>query len=549
MRISRAVLPFLLIMGCSRNPEPKHLDLLSAPPPPELRLNEFLNLRPAEGHHFNLEAPQDCAGLPFLTKTARKLRCQMIRPGDHRIKLGVCDDANSYCRFPEFTVRVRAPKGWTPEKAAASKTEVRQPPKGKHAPLPGFIENDPKRALAEAAAGKKLLLIDFYGVWCPPCNMLEEYVYKKEPFLTATGDMVRAALDADSDLSWDWKARFKVGGYPTLIVADHELREIGRFVGNTSLGSLVGWIKTQKSLAGEPIEETLTLPPTPARRKRIGLWRQSRGEHERAAEALLGLKDPEARKAYLQAARRVAALNGDKDAASDGLKALIEEFPQDVSFAGRVAGIHEADPGYAMARRDAAFRSLKRWHASPKLTDTGLDRGDLYYDEAALWELSEDKDKAKAAYSKAADFYGELAKGSSLATARAANMSRGYMLQGAGRIDEAKVLYEELAASYPEEFTFYYGYAKVLKELKELDKGYAYAGQAVERAYGDNWLRAVALKAKFELAMDRKQAAAATIESALEEAVIPRSPDVRTHAYIADLRKLLAEARTTGNRP
>lgn len=66
----------------------------------------------------------------------------------------------------------------------------------------------------------------------------------------------------------------------------------------------------------------------------------------------------------------------------------------------------------------------------------------------------------------------------------------------------------------------------------------------MEFSYGDNWLRSVGLLAKAQIASGDKAAARKTLESALDEVVLPTSSRVRTHTLVGKLRELLASLRT-----
>jgi thiol-disulfide isomerase/thioredoxin len=528
------ILILALAAACAKQEPSVGLELLSQKPPTRLRVNEVLELRPAKGHHFNLQAPQSCADFAFASKSPRVLRCQITEPGTHAIAASVCDDAKSYCKFAKFSVIAKAPKGW--KRGESVVKAERAAPKGDHRAIPGFIDNDPAEALARAKREKKLLLIDFYGIWCPPCNMLDEYVYGTDRFQEASNDFVRVALDADAPLSFEWKARFKVGGYPTVVVADAELNEIGRSVGYTPLGAYLKWLDEQRALRGEPIAKALKAEPTPARRKRIGEWRYGRKEYAEAV-ALLEKKN----ETYWYAKWKIAQKEGDKKAQTAALLEILNRFPDEVSFGPRVLDLAGVDESAGKERIDAAIASLRRWRKSPKLGETGYGADDLFDYEADLHKLRGDEKSAKAAYRKGAEYCEALARKSPLGVARAANMSRAYFLRVAGDVEQAKKVYEKLASAYANEFTFNYNYASTLNKLKEYEKAYRYAEKAEANAYGDNWLRSVHLKAKIELALKRTGDAKRTLESGLAEAVIPDNTDVRTYVYVKRLRELLTK--------
>ncbi|MFA5137931.1 MAG: thioredoxin fold domain-containing protein [Elusimicrobiota bacterium] len=516
--------------SCKKQDTGYNLELLDNPSR-DLLVNEILVIKPAAGHHFELKAPQRCGDSPFLTRSPRVMRCQMLRPGTHRVHASVCDDKKSYCKFAEFDVRV---KGSAPARASAARPEERP---SRHAEVPGFILNDPEKAASLALKEDKPLFIGFHGIWCPPCNMLEEEVYGGKAFQDATQGFVRVLMDADSGASWDWKAHFKIGGYPTIVVATPKLEEVSRLVGYRPPSAMARWCKKQYGLRREPVEASTD-------RKRLGLWRFERAEYDEAIRLLSGLKDREARLQELEARRKKAAQETDSAAELEALRSLVDEFPEDLQYASRVTELFDADKESARKKLASALEGIRRWAGSKKLAETEYTLGDLYSDEASLLETAGETERAKDAYLRAADAFGRMASGSARAVARGANISRASALHLGGKDAEAKKLFEKLASEYSDEFTFHFSYAKLLYSLKDYGPAHAQVLKAEENSYGDNWLRTVELKARIELAMGKPAQAADTARKALREAVLPRSAAVRTHRYLANLRSVLKQAET-----
>jgi len=101
---------------------------------------------------------------------------------------------------------------------------------------------DLPKAQEVAAKEKKLILMDFTGSdWCPPCKLLHRNVLTKPEFKEFAKDhLVLVELDfprskpqsaklkkANQDLA----QRFKIEGYPTVIVLDAKGKEVWREVG------------------------------------------------------------------------------------------------------------------------------------------------------------------------------------------------------------------------------------------------------------------------------------------------------------------------------
>ncbi|NDF15587.1 thioredoxin family protein, partial [bacterium] len=182
---------------------------------------------PPAGHHFNLNAPFFArvlseqtkgpagAGVPFpvIEKSQSKIG---FASSDTRLSQGqelevtafLCDKAKTYCVKKTSRLALR-PQG---ELEGASRDKGRPSPKRD---AHGFFVNDPKAAVAEAQKTGKPLLIDFFGIWCPPCNLYSERVFPSAEFKKLRRRFVLLKLDADREESFEWKSRYRVGGYPT----------------------------------------------------------------------------------------------------------------------------------------------------------------------------------------------------------------------------------------------------------------------------------------------------------------------------------------------
>ena len=504
--------------------------------PAKAVLNERIELKPIAGHHFNVEAPQKCGKHRADEVTPRVFRCRLASSGEVEVLASVCDDAKTFCRQERFTVVVSG------KKKDGERAKLAPKP---HPFAAGFLVNEPGKAVTLSRRFHYPIFVHFYGIWCPPCNMLEEGVYPTEVFQKASEGFTLLALDADAELSWDWKARFKVGGYPTLLVLDERGQEISRAVGYRSPEALAAFLKESKSLLSEPIEiaalAVAKSSPTEdgARRARVARWRLERAEYAEAVAAAGSA--PASRREALLAAKEIAAKSDDAAGVRAALSALVAEFEHDAEFTDWVSDLVERDRPTAAALEGAVHASVAKWASDPKLSEHGLVSGDMRASEAAFLESLEKVAEAKAAWSVAADAYAADAKASKLKLARGANLERAYCLQKAGRLDEARNLYDSLVGAYPAEFTFQYGYARLLFEQKEYPAALISARAAVKAGYGDNYLRAVALEAKLLKAMGLKEEAANSLDAALTEAAAPKSAAVRTHRYLAELRRLRAE--------
>ena len=79
------------------------------------------------------------------------------------------------------------------------------------------------------------MVIDFFGIWCPPCNELDEQVFSQKSFAHSSSRFVRLKLDVDSPISWELKSKYHVTGYPTVVFASADGDEISRIIGFRAL--------------------------------------------------------------------------------------------------------------------------------------------------------------------------------------------------------------------------------------------------------------------------------------------------------------------------
>ncbi|HZE91494.1 MAG TPA: thioredoxin fold domain-containing protein [Rhizobacter sp.] len=86
-------------------------------------------------------------------------------------------------------------------------------------------------AFAQARAEHKPLIVYWGAAWCPPCNQLTATLFNRQDVIERTRAFVPVYVDGDSPGAQKLGARFKVNGYPTLVLFSPQGVELTRLPG------------------------------------------------------------------------------------------------------------------------------------------------------------------------------------------------------------------------------------------------------------------------------------------------------------------------------
>jgi thioredoxin-like negative regulator of GroEL len=94
-------------------------------------------------------------------------------------------------------------------------------------PFP-WIDGNFELAMARAKESRRKLIVDFWTSWCGPCKSLDEWIWT-DAEVAALLNAGYVGVKLDGDIEKDLVSRFRVQGYPTVIVLDSTGQQIQRF--------------------------------------------------------------------------------------------------------------------------------------------------------------------------------------------------------------------------------------------------------------------------------------------------------------------------------
>jgi thiol-disulfide isomerase/thioredoxin/tetratricopeptide (TPR) repeat protein len=107
---------------------------------------------------------------------------------------------------------------------------------------------DIERAFAQARADNKPVLLYWGAKWCPPCNQLKATLFNRHDFIERSKSLVAVEIDGDLPGAQKLGARFKVSGYPTMVLMRTDGAEITRLPGEADAPQVLQLL--QLGLAG-----------------------------------------------------------------------------------------------------------------------------------------------------------------------------------------------------------------------------------------------------------------------------------------------------------
>ncbi len=532
----------------------------------------LLEFSPPAKHHFNLKAPmkvssgdivfakvgQEPSRLGFQSSDAKP-----SEGADGKASLFLCDDAETYCINKTLDFKLKTNSDLHELSFGAQKQEVPSKKSKKKSKKDEyeFWDNDVEGAFAESQSSGKPVLVDFYGIWCPPCNLYNETVFNQSGFKALSKNWVLLKLDADKETSFPMKSHFKVGGYPTISLVKtvkaasiESLEEIDRIVGYYPLPDFKSLLDSAYASRNQSLEERLAggKDSASATLKKLIAVNLEKKENEKVLAYAKQVLSQEPENHYFAIIKLQVEAKSDskvlkKDESLNLLKAvaLNREKEDPETLLSLITILTDHSESFSVAQigmaKDAITALQKR--INPKtlaVNGVELSIGDLSELNVEVVKALKDDQNLKSAYEDGANSYQKLISLQG-GESRGLNLEYAFYLYQSGKVEAAKKVYDHFISKYPKEFTFYYAAARMGVEIKDLKIARENAEKAVQYAYGDNQIRSMDQLVRVLGLQGEKQEAIERGKKFLANVNSTQNLSVRTDRYLSALKKSLSD--------
>jgi thioredoxin-related protein len=123
-----------------------------------------------------------------------------------------------------------------------------------------YASNDAEvdAAFALAKAEAKPVFVYWGAKWCPPCNQVKATLFNRQDFIERSRAFVPVYVDGDSPGAQKLGSRFKVSGYPTMVLFNPQGTELTRLPGEVDAQRYTE-VLTLGMNAQRPVKEVLAL--------------------------------------------------------------------------------------------------------------------------------------------------------------------------------------------------------------------------------------------------------------------------------------------------
>ena len=526
---------------------------------------------PPRGHHFNVDAPMFLS-LKGSSPKMRPTQAQKEKvlfdfilkdPQDATLSLYLCDNKNTYCEKHDVSVQWVMKDGQNQYVVSNSKKLLNPKDSQNHLDAShlnktgkdknGFILNDPKQAFERAKLENKPVFIDFFGIWCPPCNELDQDVFPSKEFQTISEKFVKLKMDVDLASTWKLASQYKVNNFPTLIIATHEGDEVYRILGSLPKRALIQELEKAISQVTESFESLKKRAETGglSSADHLGKIYFDRGDFDQA-EKLLQKSKKYKEFYYISHAKNLRKKLDTKES-SEIESALEKEYAEWIEQAvslfpknWRVAYALQVE----LANYYKEKKQFEQWKTtlknivqscrymlkfSKEVENTGFYAGTIWMILADTYEELGNGEDSKNAWVMAMKDFKSRSKSFK---DKMNQVYYAYCLAKLGKKEESDFVFQKLQRNYPNDFTFYYEQADTYYDLKNYQGAIELAKKALNYTYGTNTLKVTYLLAKAYKDSGKVKEALQLVEDTLKNVQAPDDPNLSTAKYIKRLKDL-----------
>lgn len=131
---------------------------------------------------------------------------------------------------------------------------------------------DVDAAFAQAKADNKPVFVYWGAKWCPPCNQVKATLFNRQDFIERSRAFVPVYVDGDSPGAQKLGSRFKVSGYPTMVLFNPQGAELTRLPGEVE-GERYTQVLTLGMNAQRPVKDVLAQVQTDAKGVSANDWK------------------------------------------------------------------------------------------------------------------------------------------------------------------------------------------------------------------------------------------------------------------------------------
>jgi len=404
--------------------------------------------------------------------------------------------------------------------------------------LASQFETDIDKAFQLAQKSNRPLLISFFGVWCPPCNELEEIVFESTKFIEKSKNFTLLKVDADKKESWTLKNKYKVGGYPTLVFTDPKGKEIYRVVGFRSIDEFMKIMDLVLRSKGVDFKSACSKKGLDdlLRCATVCSEREDKECAKIAFKKILTIAGKNT-VPYLIAETFFAETNSQPELKKNAFENLLKNNPvTPQSLVWALSYLELGNPNLDLLKKVISqFEDIQK---NPLAESLGITATDEIQMQAQLLEAVGKIEESKSAWALASQKLEEKAVNlGDKSVARGFTIERIGALEMAGKKEEALKLAQEYRKKFPLEFTFHYQTASLLESLKRYPEALKTAEESYLHSYGDNRIRAATLWIRLLATVPDKAQAQKVFDEVSRELDPDASLQIRTHRYLKKLQE------------